>query len=268
MKPCRSLAVWFGRCTLARFGSVRRTLATLFVTAFVLQFAAACVPVLTWRAAAGYPQPVEFTLHGMEFHGGYWRGYYRTDFWWTPAANVPFDSLRSWAKYYPGEVVPPRWSRVHDPELVRQHLVGSFQHEVTEIDAALGVRHEIATGLPFRALACMLVSERGDAGALPEDRRCVGGYRLPSFRVQLVDDRVIVVERVVPLRPLPLGIALNTLVFWLTLLLIAWVWVRVRALTRFEHGCCPRCGGDLGFAFGAGCPGCHWRPRAAGSAHG
>jgi hypothetical protein len=263
MAPPWSRTVWIGRRWSALFGSVWRTLASLLVAAFVLQLAAAFVPVLTWRAGSSPGGTVEFMLHGREFHGNYRRGWWGTEFSWMPE-----EDYQGWALTYPDQLVPPWWSRVHDAGVVRQHLVDGFLSSPTEIGQALAYRRESAMGFPFRSLACMLVNEVDSAGELMEDPRCEGGYRLEPFRVTLIDDEVLELERVVPLRPLAAGMALNTLAFWAGLLVLAWIALRVRTLVRFERGCCPRCGGGTGFDFREGCVACRWRPRAAGRARG
>ena len=149
----------------------------------------------------------------------------------------------------------------------KSHLIDGDLALPTGGSEALATRREIATGRPFRALACTLVNERERAGSASLQQRCQGGLLLEPFRVVRPDESVISVDRVVPLRPLPRGIELNTLVFWAALMVLAWLGVRVRTIARLERGGCPRCGADLGFTFGPGCSACRWRPRAVGRLH-
>ena len=65
-------------------------------------------------------------------------------------------------------------------------------------------------------------------------------------------------DRVLPLRPMPLGLAADTLVFGAA----AWALVRgprwVRSTRRIRRGRCPACGYDLLGRFEGGCPECGW----------
>ena len=71
--------------------------------------------------------------------------------------------------------------------------------------------------------------------------------------------------RVIPLKPIPVGIVVNTLfwgVLWFTFVVAA---RRIRGRLRVSRGRCYRCAYDLRGDSTAGCPECGWRRQEASS---
>lgn len=70
---------------------------------------------------------------------------------------------------------------------------------------------------------------------------------------------------VVPYRPLPFGIAVNTawwgLVVWTLFFAPAIVYRNLKERQRRMVNCCPKCGYDLRDKVSAGCPECGWRRK-------
>jgi hypothetical protein len=63
--------------------------------------------------------------------------------------------------------------------------------------------------------------------------------------------------------PLPLGLAVNTLVFTIPALVVAVMLPRLRSRLRVRRGHCPTCRYDLRGNFATGCPECGWNRPAA-----
>ena len=64
--------------------------------------------------------------------------------------------------------------------------------------------------------------------------------------------------RVLPYRPIWLGMLINTLFYAILLYLAIAGSGALRRLIRLKRGRCPRCGYDLRGALQAGCPECGW----------
>ena len=117
----------------------------------------------------------------------------------------------------------------------------------------------LSAGLPFQSM-----SGYGLPGLLPPSRL---RFLLPiSGTLQLTQDGSITLDRLLPLRPLWPGFAVNTLFYALILwLLIPGPFV-LRRLIRLKRGRCPKCGYDLRGAPGSGCPECGWNRASQGAA--
>src|SRR5207247_11052506 len=85
------------------------------------------------------------------------------------------------------------------------------------------------------------------------------GWPLPTMRAEVAAKP----WPVIPLRPVPFGFALDTLIFAAAAGLLWWLmtWPArfVIESQRMRHGRCLRCGYELNYDFIAGCPECGWR---------
>src|SRR5206468_3135804 len=85
------------------------------------------------------------------------------------------------------------------------------------------------------------------------------GWPLPAMRADVAGKP----SPVLPLRPVPLGFVLDTLIFAAAAALVGWLarWPArfVTESNRLRRGCCLRCGYELHFNFAQGCPECGWR---------
>ncbi|MEE9128699.1 MAG: hypothetical protein V3T84_01680 [Phycisphaerales bacterium] len=76
-----------------------------------------------------------------------------------------------------------------------------------------------------------------------------------------IRDRTTPIWKAVPLRPIWLGFAINT-VFYALILSVPFAPFTLRRLIRRKRGHCIKCGYDLRGDFSAGCPKCGWRREA------
>ncbi len=124
-------------------------------------------------------------------------------------------------------------------------------------DRALDFRQIRACGWPLRAMWCETVID--SLGATQFDLN--GGIWWPPGKtlVEIGDYR-----RVVPLRPIWYGLAINTVFFGTILWLASCGPLALRRIIRRKRGHCPKCGYDLRRDLNAGCSECGWG-RAAES---
>ena len=85
------------------------------------------------------------------------------------------------------------------------------------------------------------------------------GWPLPALRADVLGQPA----PVLPIRPVPFGFAVDTLIFAVVAalagVLLRWPARFVTESNRLRRGCCLRCGYDLQYNLTAGCPECGWR---------
>lgn len=130
-----------------------------------------------------------------------------------------------------------------------------FSTKLESIDQARQFHgFEVAVGLPALSFWHELAVAPDGSTTTP------GGMRLPD-PVGMVNPRYEVWA--IPLRPVWLGLLINTLFYATTAFLLIHTWNVVVQSRRIVRGRCSKCKYDLCFNFGSGCPECGWR-RAVG----
>ena len=121
---------------------------------------------------------------------------------------------------------------------------------------------ETASGWPFLAayssMLWKLLGPGGEGSGAEIDAKIYGGITGPWLQPPETEWW----QFALPLKPLWLGFALDTLVYgalWGGLLLVPRLG---RRFVRFSRGCCGSCGYDLRGEFSSGCPECGWRREA------
>ncbi len=144
-----------------------------------------------------------------------------------------------------------------------QELLPSWLSEPAPTDADFGDALErqrmfLAVGLPFRTAWCDAYTLTVNPDGTRNTPVARGGIRLPYG--QLHTSYVGMQPATLPLRPIWLGLALNTLFYTCVLGVVAWLIHSLRALRRFRRGVCPRCRYALHGNYSHGCSECGWQP--------
>ena len=106
-------------------------------------------------------------------------------------------------------------------------------------------------GWPMRALWCEEEAWLESAGNRTR-LGASGGAALPDWGPR----SRFGYPRVLPLRPIWIGFAVNTILYWLILLCPAWALIALRRHIRRHRGRCLKCGYNLRGEFDAACPEC------------
>jgi hypothetical protein len=116
-------------------------------------------------------------------------------------------------------------------------------------------------GLPMRAFESM-----NSWGTIEPEHR--GGIPVQPFNTNLAWVSVL------PYRPIPLGFAVNTLLYALVLFMVVTAPIafmrgqrRLREEMRQQRGQCPKCGYDLSAGLEIGCPECGWEREEGATAN-
>ncbi len=154
----------------------------------------------------------------------------------TLRANATKEEIDAWASGVAlpvkHEVVPvPYWSRTSTPPIESDY-------------EAPGVMED-ARDWPMRSLVWHLVRRKGEAPERHLWAFDLGGMQGP-----------VGLPRALPLRPIPIGFVVNSLMYATGLWLMISVPFDVRRMIHRKRGCCTRCGYDLSHAEHDVCPEC------------
>lgn len=135
----------------------------------------------------------------------------------------------------------PHWIRFADPRRTAQ--ADGRWHEVVVVESgwplpAVGAEHEIRR-------------DNGDSNRAASTR-----WGIVLNRSDEVDSKKLVHLPVLPLRVLPIGFVLNSLIFASILLALAAIATGATRLRRYARGACPECGFDRKSDFSSPCPEC------------
>ncbi len=121
---------------------------------------------------------------------------------------------------------------------------------------------ECAFGWPMRAFWCEFKTDAHPFFCWDEATECRGGLVLKSGYGRLSYPTYLPDTRVIPLRPIWTGLAVNSAIFaagwWLIVLVFIHIRRRTSAHARIMKGLCPKCAYDLRGDFPSGCPECGW----------
>lgn len=113
----------------------------------------------------------------------------------------------------------------------------AFDDLPTTDETVFEYRTAVAAGWPFRCVWCeqhALVGTKDDLRRLPT----TGFFRTSAVPLNGRPD----IPRVLPLRPIPLGLAANTVLYAATMLACGFGASWLRRLVRRRRGCCEQCG--------------------------